>query len=119
MDENNVSDNDADDEDNVEDAHGVSLGPHLSDSQASSLPSLPPSLRAGSLPPSTQASQMPSTCGSEHSKPPSTGVDAHGEVLADRGPLERRRGGTGGSGSLGGMEGLEGMCEGWEESEQE
>jgi hypothetical protein len=42
MDENNVSDNDADDEDNVEDAHGVSLGPRLSDSQASSLPSLPP-----------------------------------------------------------------------------
>jgi len=119
MDDNHVSDNDGNNEDDPEVADGVSLGPRLSNSQVSSLSSLPPSLRAESLPPSAQASQMPSIRGSERSEPSGTGVDAPGEVKADRIPLEQRRAGTGGSSSLGGMEALEGVYEGVETSEQE
>ena len=82
MDGNSVSDNDdGNDEDDPELADGVGLGPRLPDSQALSLPSLPPSLPAESLPPSAaQASQMPSIRGSERSKPSGTGVDAPVEV---------------------------------------
>jgi len=42
MDENDVRDNDADDEDNPGDAYGVSLGPRLSDSHQASQACHPP-----------------------------------------------------------------------------
>ena len=84
MDENDVRDNDADDEDNPGDAYGVSLGPRLSDSHQASQACHPPyGLNRCHHP--SKPRKCPLFAESEHSWPPSTGVDTLGEVY-DRGP---------------------------------